>query len=75
MATEGITLVVEEEATREIARVASEANTRLENIGARRLHTIVERVMEDISYGAPDMTASGIVCVWRLCLCSHSCCH
>ena len=62
MATEGITLVVTEDAIREISRVATEANERLENIGARRLHTIVERVMGDISFEAPDMTVQGAPC-------------
>jgi ATP-dependent HslUV protease ATP-binding subunit HslU len=55
MKTENIELVVEDAAIREMARVASRANELLENIGARRLHTIVERVMETISFDAPDM--------------------
>ncbi|MGK0359806.1 MAG: ATP-dependent HslUV protease ATP-binding subunit HslU, partial [Bradymonadia bacterium] len=38
----------------EIARVAFEANTRLENIGARRLHTVLETVLEEISFRAPE---------------------
>lgn len=40
--------MIEDEAVREIARVAAEVNRTLENIGARRLHTIVERIMEEI---------------------------
>ena len=55
MKTEGITLEVEADAIREIAHVAFRANEMLENIGARRLHTIMERIMEQISFGAPDM--------------------
>ena len=43
-----VELVIEDEAVREIARVAAEVNRTLENIGARRLHTIVERIMEEI---------------------------
>ncbi len=38
----------------EIARVAEEVNTSVDNIGARRLHTILERILEDISYEAPE---------------------
>ena len=56
MRTEGIQLIVEDAAIREIARVATQANELLENIGARRLHTIIERIMETISFEAPDMT-------------------
>mmetsp|Transcript_108618 Transcript_108618/g.315919 ORF Transcript_108618/g.315919 Transcript_108618/m.315919 type:complete len:487 (+) Transcript_108618:95-1555(+) len=54
MKTEDVELVIEDEAVREIARVAAEVNRTLENIGARRLHTIVERIMEEISFDAPD---------------------
>ena len=59
MATEGVTLVVEDEALREVARMAVESNRLVENIGARRLHAILEAIMEDISYEAstqPDGT-------------------
>lgn len=52
--TEGVELQVREEAIKEIARVAAEANRHVENIGARRLHTIIERVMDDISFEASD---------------------
>ena len=55
MRTEGISLVVESDAVREMARVATVANKEMENIGARRLHTIVERVMESLSFEAPDL--------------------
>lgn len=41
-------------AIREIARVAEEVNTSVDNIGARRLHTILERILEDVSYEAPE---------------------
>ena len=41
-------------AIREIARVAEEVNTSVDNIGARRLHTILERIVEDISFDAPE---------------------
>ena len=53
--TEGIELVFTDDAIEEIARVAAHVNDRMENIGARRLHTIMEKVLEDISFSAPDM--------------------
>lgn len=52
--TERVSLVFTEDGLAEIARVAFEANTRLENIGARRLHTVLETVLEEISYRAPE---------------------
>lgn len=52
--TEGVELVFERDAVEEIARLASEINRAVENIGARRLHTVVEKIMEEISYGASD---------------------
>merc|ERR1711871_800394 len=54
MKTEDVDLNFEDEAIREIARCAAEVNRTLENIGARRLHTIVERIMEEISFDAPE---------------------
>jgi len=45
-------VVFEKDAVREIARMAAEANRTVENIGARRLHTVIERIMEDISFKA-----------------------
>ncbi|HTY26474.1 MAG TPA: ATP-dependent protease ATPase subunit HslU [Desulfomonilaceae bacterium] len=53
--TEGVTLEFEESAIQEIATLAEEVNERAENIGARRLHTIMEKLLEDISFEAPDM--------------------
>merc|ERR1711871_1703867 len=55
IATEGVNLVYEDEAVREIARLAAEVYKSVENIGARRLHTCVERIMEEISFDAADM--------------------
>ncbi len=54
MATEGIDLVFEEEAIREMAKIAVEVNRKTEDIGARRLHTIMERVLDEISFDAPE---------------------
>ena len=56
LATEGIDLVFEEPAVREIASMASTVNERTENIGARRLHTVMEKLVDEISFEAPDMT-------------------
>jgi ATP-dependent HslUV protease ATP-binding subunit HslU len=54
MATEGINLEFSESAIREIARTAAKVNERTENIGARRLHTIMETLLEDLSFNAPE---------------------
>lgn len=54
IATEGITLDFTDDAIDAIARIAAELNERVENIGARRLQTVIECVLEDISYTAPD---------------------
>lgn len=53
--TEGVELVFEEEAIREIAKMAAELNKTVENIGARRLHTVMERIMEEISFEAAEL--------------------
>ncbi len=55
IATEGVDLVFEDDAIREIARLAAELNKTIENIGARRLHTVLERIMEEISFDAAEM--------------------
>ena len=54
LATEGVKLVFSEDSINAIARFAFEVNSSLENIGARRLQTIVERVLDDISFTATD---------------------
>ena len=53
--TEGIELEFDNDAIYEIARIASLVNERTEDIGARRLHTVMERLLDDISFEAPDM--------------------
>ena len=53
--TEGVTLDFAESGLRELARVAFSANTQLENIGARRLHTVLESLLEDVSFNAPEL--------------------
>jgi len=54
--TEKIDLEFTEEAIREIAKMAKTVNDRTENIGARRLHTIMEKLLEDLSFDAPELT-------------------
>ena len=54
LATEGIELDFAEDAVGEIARTAALVNDRTENIGARRLHTILEKLLEDLSFDAPE---------------------
>ena len=53
--TEGVHLKFGTGAIEEIARIASDVNDRMENIGARRLHTILERLLDDVSFAAPEM--------------------
>jgi ATP-dependent HslUV protease ATP-binding subunit HslU len=53
--TEGLKLVFSEDAVASIARFAAKVNEHTENIGARRLHTILEKVLEEISFEAPEM--------------------
>jgi ATP-dependent HslUV protease ATP-binding subunit HslU len=55
--TEGLTIRFLPEAVKRLAQVAFEINERTENIGARRLHTVLERLLEDISYNAGDLAA------------------
>ncbi|WP_261530104.1 ATP-dependent protease ATPase subunit HslU [Campylobacter lari] len=52
--TENVELVFEDEAIREIAKIASKANKEMQDIGARRLHTVVEKLLEDISFEADE---------------------
>jgi ATP-dependent HslUV protease ATP-binding subunit HslU len=60
LSTEGLKLDFTEDAIREIARLAVEVNSTTENIGARRLATLLERVLEDISFEAPEMTEQDV---------------
>ncbi|MBC2710025.1 MAG: ATP-dependent protease ATPase subunit HslU [Desulfosarcina sp.] len=53
--TEGVELVFSDDAVETIAEIAEEVNIRTENIGARRLHTLMERLLEDILFDAPDV--------------------
>lgn len=58
--TEGIRVEFSAEAIAEIARIAAEVNQNTENIGARRLHTILEKLLEDLSFEAPDINLERI---------------
>ena len=61
MATEGLDVSFTDEAVRRVAEYASLVNERSENIGARRLHTVIEKLLDEISFEAPDMTESTVV--------------
>ncbi|MBN2516066.1 MAG: ATP-dependent protease ATPase subunit HslU [Deltaproteobacteria bacterium] len=61
LATEGLELVFRDDAIAEIAEVAAIVNDRMENIGARRLYTVMESFLEDISFDAPDMTEKKVI--------------
>ena len=61
LATEGVTLEFTDGAVAEIARLATEINERVENIGARRLHTVMERLVEEISFTASDRAGERLV--------------
>ncbi|MBP8979924.1 MAG: ATP-dependent protease ATPase subunit HslU [Syntrophobacterales bacterium] len=61
LATEGLEVIFTEEAIAEIAETAAIVNDRTENIGARRLYTIMETLLEDISFDAPEMEEKRVV--------------
>jgi ATP-dependent HslUV protease ATP-binding subunit HslU len=61
LATEGVALEFTPEGIRRIAEVAAHVNSHTENIGARRLHTVMERLLEGVSYDAGDRGGGGIV--------------
>ena len=63
--TEGVTLTFDDEALREIAKTAALLNRTVENIGARRLHTVMERIMEEISFEAAEMESDKAVIVTK----------
>ncbi len=61
METEGVRLEFKEDAIKEIAEIAALINERTENIGARRLYTIMERLLDEISFDAPEMAGRNMV--------------
>jgi len=63
IATEGVELKFETDAVREIARMAALLNRTVENIGARRLHTVIERIMENLSFEAAELEEGSVLTV------------
>ena len=61
MATEGVTLEFADSGVQRLAEVAFEVNERTENIGARRLHTVMERLLENVSFEAADRNGSSVL--------------
>tara|TARA_R100000935_G_scaffold15564_2_gene31162 strand:+ start:1310 stop:2608 length:1299 start_codon:yes stop_codon:yes gene_type:complete len=61
MKTENLTVTFSEDGIAELAKIAAEVNESVENIGARRLYTVIERVFEDLSFTAPDRGGEEIV--------------
>ena len=57
IATEGASINFTEDGVREIARIAAQVNERMENIGARRLHTVLTNLLEDLLFDLPDVTS------------------
>ncbi len=57
LATEGVELIMTDAAIHEVARLAEEINRTTENIGARRLATVLERCVEQISFSAPELAS------------------
>ncbi|HTO96998.1 MAG TPA: ATP-dependent protease ATPase subunit HslU [Myxococcales bacterium] len=60
LGAEGVELVFDQGGIEELAKVAQEMNTRAQNIGARRLHTVLEKVLEDVSFSAPDFAGKSV---------------
>jgi ATP-dependent HslUV protease ATP-binding subunit HslU len=54
MQTEGVTLDITDDAVAAVAATAADVNSTVENIGARRLQTVMERMLDEISFSAPD---------------------
>jgi ATP-dependent HslUV protease ATP-binding subunit HslU len=60
LSTEGVDVQFRDEAIEEVARIAAEANERMENIGARRLYTVMERLLDELSFEAPDLGVKAV---------------
>lgn len=60
METEGLKLDFSDDAIKEVARIAAQVNEQTENIGARRLHTIIEKLLEEVSFDAPEIRTDNI---------------
>ena len=55
LATEGVTLAIQPDGVRRLAQIAFDVNERTENIGARRLATVMERLLDEVSFNAPNL--------------------
>ncbi len=60
LGTEGVDVTFSEDAVAEIAAVAAEVNDKTENIGARRLHTVMERLLDEVSFDAPELAGRSV---------------
>ena len=60
LATEGVEVIFTDDAVSEIAEVATTVNEKAENIGARRLHTVMERLLDEVSFDAPEMAGRSV---------------
>ena len=60
MATEGVEVTFTPEGINALAKIAADVNESVENIGARRLYTVIERVFEELSFMAPDKSGTSI---------------
>jgi len=60
MATEGLSLQIGRDAVRRVAQIAFEVNERTENIGARRLSTVMERLLDGVSFDAPNRSGQTV---------------
>ena len=61
METEGVTLSFTKNGIEQIAKISAEVNSSIENIGARRLHTVMERLLDDISFKATDKSGEEVI--------------
>ena len=61
LATEGVKLSFSDDAISALAEIAAAVNERTENIGARRLHTVLERLLDELSFDAPELTERQVV--------------
>ncbi len=60
LASDGVTLQFTDDGVQRIAEIAQQVNERVENIGARRLHTIMERLLEEVAFSAPDLSQPSV---------------
>jgi ATP-dependent HslUV protease ATP-binding subunit HslU len=61
METENVTVTFSEDGISALAKAAAEVNRSVENIGARRLYTVIERVFEELSFTAPDLSDTKVI--------------